>query len=293
MNRPEKNVSKKWLAAVLGVLTAGALLVPRESQAAENDGGGEWPLGCRLASYGKFQNGAWSHLSKIGIHYVFISVPRPDEVPAVQKQLEAHHLKPLVMRGQTDLGRAGCLDELAEQLATCERMGARFMFLSPKHAGVDKQTACDRLRQAGEIARKHGVVIALETHPDLGTNADVHLETMRRINHPNVRVNFDTGNITYYNENADVAAELRKIVDYVATVEFKDHGGRPKTWDFPALGHGKIDFPGVIEVLRARRYQGPITIEVEGVEGKPWNESQTRQAVAGSVDYLRKLARFK
>ena len=90
---------------------------------------------------------------------------------------------------------------------------------------------------------------------------------MRRINHPNVRVNFDTGNITYYNAGADVVAELKKVIDYVATVELKDHGGRPKTWDFPALGQGKIDFAGVLRVLKEHGYSGPITIEVEGVEG--------------------------
>jgi inosose dehydratase len=197
------------------------------------------------------------------------------------------------MRGQADLGRRESVDELAEQLATCEKIGVRFMFLSPKHTGASKETAYERLRRVGDIARAHGVTVALETHPDLGTNADVHRETMRQVNHPNVRVNFDTGNITYYNNQADVVAELRKIIDYVATVELKDHSGRPKTWDFPALGKGKIDFAGVLKVLKDHGYSGPITIEVEGVEGQPWNEAQTREAVADSVAFLRKLAHFE
>ena len=90
-----------------------------------------------------------------------------------------------------------------------------------------------------------------------------------------------------------MVAELKKIIDYVATVELKDHGGGPRTWDFPALGQGKIDFPGVLRVLKEHGYSGPITIEVEGVEGKPWNEAQTKQAIADSVAYLRKLAPFQ
>ena len=76
------------------------------------------------------------------------------------------------MRGHADLGEPRSVDELAGQLAVCERMGVRYMFLSPRHAGVDQATACDRLRRVGEIARRHGVVVALETHPDLGTNGD-------------------------------------------------------------------------------------------------------------------------
>jgi len=33
---------------------------------------------------------------------------------------------------------------------------------------------------------------------------------MKRIDHPNVRVNFDTGNVTFYNRNADAVSELKE-----------------------------------------------------------------------------------
>jgi sugar phosphate isomerase/epimerase len=253
----------------------------------------KWRLACRLASYGRFQDAAWDHLPAIGLHHVFLSVPKPDEVTEVQERLLAHRLRPLVLRGAADLGEPRSVDELAGQLAICEKMCVRYMFLSPRHTGVDKETAYERLRKAGEIAGRYGVIIALETHPDLGTNGEVHRETMRRVNHPNVRVNFDTGNITYYNRGADVVAELSKIVEYVATVELKDHGGRPLTWDFPALGQGKVDFAGVLSVLKRHGYTGPITIEVEGVEGQPWDEAQTKRAIADSVAFLHKLAPFQ
>jgi L-ribulose-5-phosphate 3-epimerase len=296
MKRWAMERSKVRVAVALGLLAAGTLMVPRPVRTTEPSGARTpvaWVLACRLASYGKYEDAAWTHLPAIGVHHVFMNVPRPEDVAGVQKLLEKHYLKPLVMRGQTDLGRPDTLDELAGQLATCEAMGVRYMFLSPRHTGVDKEIACERLRRAGEIARRHGVVIVLETHPDLGTNGDVHRETMKRINHPNVRVNFDTGNITYYNQAADVVAELKKIIDYVATVELKDHGGRSLSWDFPALGRGKIDFAGVLRVLREHGYSGPITIEVEGIEGQPWDEAQTKRAIAESVAYLRKLAPFQ
>jgi sugar phosphate isomerase/epimerase len=252
-----------------------------------------WRLACRLASYGKYVDSAWQHLPSIGVNHVFLSVPEPGEIAAVQQRLDAHELKPLVMRGQADLGESRSVDALAGQLAICAKMNVHYMFLSPKHTGASKEAAYERLRQVGEIAKRHGVIVVLETHPDLGTNADVHRETMKHVDHLNVRVNFDTGNITYYNDGADVVAELKKIIDYVATVELKDHGGQPKTWDFPALGQGKIDFAAVVDVLRANGYEGPITLEVEGIEGKPWTEDQTKQAIADSVAFLHKLAPFQ
>jgi inosose dehydratase len=166
------------------------------------------------------------------------------------------------------------------------------MFLSVKHPGVGKQIVYERLRQAGEIAKRHGVVIALETHPDMGTNGDVQLETMRQIDHPNVRVNFDTGNITFYNKGTTAVAELRKIIDFVATVELKDHDGQYKTWTFPPLGQGKVDFPEVLRILREHHYTGPLTLEVEGIEGVPWDERQTKKAIAESAAYIRSLGTF-
>jgi sugar phosphate isomerase/epimerase len=251
------------------------------------------PLACRLANYGKYQQAAWTHLPSIGVHFVFISVPAPGEVEKVQKRLAESRLTPLVMRGDTDLGRASSVDELAGQLAVCQRMGVKYMFLSPKHTGASKEVACERLRRAGDAARRHGVTISLETHPDLGTNGDVHLETMKRINHPNVRVNFDTGNITFYNKDRDAVTELKKIIDYVATMELKDHTGQSMTWNFPTLGQGVVDFRGVLRVLAEHRFRGPITMEVEGVAGAAMSEEQTRKYIADSVAYLKSLATFQ
>ncbi len=251
------------------------------------------PLAIRIMNYGKYQDDAWTHLPTLGMHYVFLATPAPDQVASVEKRLADHYLRPLVLRGDTDLGRASSVDELAGQLAVVEKMGVKYMFLSPKHTGVSKQVAYERLRRAGDVAREHGVTIVLETHPDLGGTADAHRETMRQIHHPNVRVNFDTGNITYYNQGTDAVTELKKIIDYVATVELKDHNGQYKVWNFPVLGKGVVDFPGVLKVLEEHGFRGPITMEVEGIHGVEMDEAQTKQYIAESVGYIQSLGHFR
>lgn len=251
------------------------------------------PLVCRLASYGKYQDVAWAHLPSIGVHYVFMNVPSPDQVEVTKKRLAEHGLTPMVLRGETDLSQPASVGELAVQLETCHKLGVRYMFLSPKRHGADKETVCRRLREAGEIARRQGVTIALETHPDLGTNGDVHVETTKRINHPNIRVNFDTGNITYYNKGADALAELRKCIDYVATVELKDHGGGLEEWNFPTLGKGVVDLAGVVRMLKRHGYAGPITLEIEGVKGVEMTEAETKKMIEDSVAYVRSMGRFR
>jgi len=277
----------KELPVLLGLLV---LSIGGICSAADDTG---WPLACRISSYGKYQEAAWSHLPSIGVNYVFLSVPAPNEVDAVMKKLKDNKLTALVIRGDADLSKEDSVDQLAQQLAMCEKMGVKYMFLSPKHGDAPKEVAYERLRKAGDIAKQHGVTITLETHRDLGTNADVHIETMKAINHPNVRVNFDTGNITFYNKGADAVAELKKVIDYVGTVELKDHNLEYESWDFPALGKGKVNFPGILQVLKEHGYKGPVTIEFEGTKGVELSEEQTKQAIADSVAYLRSLAKFK
>ena len=216
----------------------------------------------------------------------------PDKVDETRKRLAEHGLKVAVFRGDTDLSRPTSIAEMAEQLATCEKMGVRYMFLSPKHTNVSKEVAIERLKKIGDVAEKHGVVIGLETHPDLGTNGDVHVETMKAIDHPNIRVNFDCANITYYNKNTDALAELKKCIDYVGTAEIKDHNGQYKTWNFPVLGTGVVDIPGMVKLLRKHGYTGPITLEIEGIGGVKRSKEQVKKDIADSADYVRKLGLF-
>ena len=250
------------------------------------------PLACRLTSYGKFEEAAWTHLPTLGVKHLFLAVPKPDQIDATTARLAEHSLTPLVFRGDADLSEDASVDTLAVQLATCKKMGVRYLFLSPKHATAPKEKAIEHLRKAGDIAKEHGVTISLETHPDLGTNGDVHVETMKAVNHPNVRVNFDTGNITYYNRDRNAVDELKKAIDYVATVEVKDHDGVLESWTFPALGKGVVDFKGVFGVLDAHGFAGPVTIEFEGTKGVELDEAQTKQAIADSVAHLRSMAAF-
>ena len=222
-----------------------------------------------------------------------MKIPPPEKLDAVKKRLADHGLKVVVLRGDTRFSRANCVDELAVQLETCKKMEVRFMFLSVKHDGIDKNIVYKRLRQVGDIAKKYGVIVALETHPEFGTNGDVHLETMKHVNHPNIRVNFDTGNIHYYNKDGDAPNELRKIIDYVATVEIKDHDGRYQSWNFPALGRGAVDIPQVLKILKESGYTGPITMEMEGVKGVEMNEAETKKYISDSALHLKSLGKFR
>lgn len=283
---------KLWGVVLSLVVLLGTLGCETTASTGESVGG-RWPLAVRVMSYGKFQDAAWAHLQEIGVKYVFMAVPAPDQADAEMQRLAQFGLKPLVVRCGAELAKDTFLDDIAVQLETCEKMGVKYMFMSAKRGELSKEAAFERLRAAGDLAQRSGVTVTLETHPDLGTNGAVQVETMEAINHPNIRVNLDTANITYYNKGTSADAELAKSIEYVATVEFKDHSGAFETWEFPVLGHGIVDFPKIVEMLQEHRYSGPVTLEFEGVKGVELDEVQTKQAIADSVAYARSLGCFE
>ncbi|MCX8064874.1 MAG: sugar phosphate isomerase/epimerase [Candidatus Hydrogenedentes bacterium] len=251
------------------------------------------PLGVRILSYGNFQDKAWEHLQSIGVKYIFIPVPPAEQVNDILNKFQQYNLTALVVRGNVDLTQESYLQQFKEQFEISKKLGAKYMFISAKRGETPKEVIYERLKRAGNIAEEYDITIVLETHPDLGTNGDVQLETMRAINHPRVRINFDTGNITYYNQNTDAVTELKKSIPYVATVELKDHTGEFETWNFPALGKGKVNFQEILKILKEHHYRGPITIEFEGIKGVELTEEEIKIAIESSVNFLRNLGCFK
>lgn len=246
-------------------------------------------IACRIASYGKFQDRAWSHLPTIGLHHVEMPVPDPGEIDAARKRLADHGLQASSLQGKCQIAKPDVADDMRTQLYACSELGAKILFLSVKKGDTPEADVWERMREIGDLARSEGVTVVMETHPDLVTNGEVGRATMQAINHPNIRINYDTANVYYYNEGIDSVAELTKVIDYVAAVHLKETNGGYKTWHFPGIGQGIVNFPEIFRVLGARGFTGPYTLEIEGIEGVEWDEAAALAAVADSVTYLRRI----
>jgi len=250
-------------------------------------------IACRLASYGKYQDRGWSHLPEIGIRNVEIPAPAGGELEAIKRRLADHGLKATSLQARCDIGQAEAVEVMRPQLEACVTLGAGICFVSIKAGDTDRSLVCDRLRAIGDAARRLGVILVMETHPDLVTNGDVGRATMAAIHHPNVRINFDTANIYFYNEARTAVGELNKLIDYVGAIHLKDTTGGYQEWSFPALGTGVVDFPEVFRLLNARGFTGPFTIELEGTKGRERSEAEQLQYVADSVAYLRGIGALR
>jgi L-ribulose-5-phosphate 3-epimerase len=154
---------------------------------------------------------------------------------------------------------------------------------------VERRVVIENLRRLGDLAKGLGILMTLETHKGPTQNAAAMLELMAELDHPAIRLNFDTGNIAYYNPGADPVTELEKVKHLVGSVHLKDNRGGPEDWFFPALGDGgAVDFRRVREILDEVGFIGPYTIEIEGIGGEPEPGLEERhRRVSRSVDHLR------
>jgi sugar phosphate isomerase/epimerase len=250
-------------------------------------------LSCNLASYRGHVEKAYEHLPTIGVKHVEIALPPMDKADEVMANLAAHGLSPATLMASGDIASDAIVEQFAGFCDVARKMGVTVIFTSVHAGEIPKPTVYERMRRVGEEAAKRSVLVAMETHPDLMQNGDVAMETLRAIDHPNIRMNFDTANIMYYNEHTTTRDELSKVARHVASVHLKDSNGRPRAWDFPTLGDGVIDFRRCIRMLNEVGFHGPFTMELEGIEGQKLNAEEAAEDVAKSVAYLRRIAEFE
>ncbi len=246
-------------------------------------------IACNLGSYRQFGANAYAHLAEIGLTNVEIGVPSAESVNEVQSNLNAHGLAATSLLGRCDIQSETVVSDFQPTLEIADKMGVKIIFASVHAGDTDRNAVYDRLRAIGENAAPSGIKVCLETHPDLIHNGDIALETMQAVNHPNICVNFDTGNVYYYNHNVTAVGEVQKVVPHVGAVHLKDTNGGYRTWHFPALGEGVVDFKAVFQTLNDAGFYGPFTMELEGIEGETVDEAGIQARVAGSLQHLKDI----
>ena len=230
------------------------------------------------------RSGSYGVLERLDIKGVEIGPPDPADAARLKAELARHGLRAMTVAGDIDLVDEKGVDRFDTLIRGAINMDAKLIYASA-HADKDlpRETAYRRLRTAGDNAAAHGIKICLETHPILCHNGDEALRTIEGTAHDNVRVNFDTANIYYYNENVDAVEELKKVVTYVGSVHLKDTDGKMDSGNFPPLGDGVVDFPEIFRLLNEVGFHGPFTFELEATTA-----DELPAALEKSVNYLRR-----
>ncbi len=250
-------------------------------------------LCCRTSCYGQYSGDldrVASDLQENGIRWIEIPLPAVEEIGSTLAWWSTFGISPLSVIGKADFADGPLfVQRIEDQCRIASALGASYLFLSLKRGDIPEQEVYSLLQRAGDRAARQDVTVVLETHPDLATNAEIALATMTGVDHPSIRINFDTANIFFYNRGCTAEGELEKILPWVASVHLKDTNGVYQAWHFPALGEGVVKFRRIIEMLDSRGYRGPYTLELEGIKNEEPSWDLYSSRVADSVQYLRSL----
>lgn len=268
------------------------------------------PLACRTATYKELEPQVLERLAGLGVHAIETRVPPPGAAAALRGRLDRLGLRAVTLHADCPVSQPDLAERISAAMPAFEELGARYLLAATKSEGVPLPVVHNRLRAAGDAAARHGVTIIVETHPDLATNAKIAVRTMLGVGHPHVRINFDTANVYFYNtpeeriallreyghrapeaaEPGDYGvAELRAVLKYVGGLHLKDTDGGYRHWYFPAFGRGIVDFSRTLALLNEHGFDGPLTIEIEGIEGEEKSPALAFERLAESVAHLRRL----
>jgi D-psicose/D-tagatose/L-ribulose 3-epimerase len=172
--------------------------------------------------------------------------------------------------GLNVFGTPAVQESLLQHLDAVCRIGAglgatRLVFGSPKNRDrsglTDEQAeeiATDFFRRLGEIAQSHGVFVCLEPNPpaygaNFMTNSAQTAQVVRRVAHPAIRMQFDTGALAMNGEDpGNVLAACSDLIGHV-------HASEP---NLIPLGDGETDHASMFAALSNHLPDQVVAIEM-------------------------------
>ena len=125
-------------------------------------------------------------------------------------------------------------------------------------------SVADCLRRSLDYAEQHGVMLALEDHPEIGASIDDFTNILNLVDDERLKVNLDRSNPM---EAGDSPARLAELVkDRVVHVHASD---RNQQLELQVIGEGCVPFSEVFGALRSVGYDGWISLEAGGSKGRP------------------------
>ena len=152
-------------------------------------------------------------------------------------------------------------DQLPRSLALAHDLGAEtlILFSFRKTTGVEEVWVIEQLRKVAEAAQGSGLTLVVEplagTYGDSGASLD---RIVRAVDHPDLRVNWDPGNVARagYRAFPEEYAHVRDLVRYVHLKNYASATGQWVTFD-----QGDIDLQAQLRALQVDGYDGYLGIE--------------------------------
>jgi sugar phosphate isomerase/epimerase len=150
------------------------------------------------------------------------------------------------------------------------------------------------VREIADYGQSKGIKTSFENHGFYMQDPKRVEQLLTAVNHPNFGLTIDMGNFLCV--DADPVDAVKRLAKYVIMAHVKDFHVKPKKqspgpdwFDTPKsialrgaiVGHGAIDIPAQLKLLKKAKYTGYLSLEFEGME-------EPTRAVKLGIDYLKR-----
>jgi sugar phosphate isomerase/epimerase len=163
--------------------------------------------------------------------------------------------------------READIERLARHTELAAALGVSTVVMHPGGRGDTAERQRDRelntqaFRRLGDIAGEHDMMIGIENLMRPGASRpEEMLDLLEAIDHPAMGINLDTSHANV--AELDIATMIRTLGDRLIGTHISDNDGSGDQHLTP--GGGTIDWPPVVEALRAIGYEGTFNLEIPG-----------------------------
>ncbi len=188
----------------------------------------------------------------------------PAEVEGCRRLLERYGLRVVSMSGHAQLHTDEGFGRLQRVLRAGAELGIDVLntFTGDAETPDERAAFLANARRIADEAQAAGVRLCIETDSNMLPNAVVGLALLDEIGHDWIRINYDAGNVVYYSD-VSPGEDLRAGLGRIGHFHLKDQRGGKGVLDFPPLGEGELDLPGMLSDLAGSGFSGPVSMEIE------------------------------
>lgn len=172
-----------------------------------------------------------------------VPVLAPDAAPARARDLASTcrdmGLEPVMMFSMIYPEAPTGLQVLKQRIEQASAAGIPQVLTFGHTKGGNRQVWLDRFIELGPIAEDLNVTLVVKQHGGETGTGEACAKITREVNHPNIKVNYDAGNVLDYLDK-DPIPDIKTCVDEVRSFCIKDHRNWPKDEDC-GPGLGEID----------------------------------------------------
>lgn len=212
---------------------------------------------------------------------------------SVKDKLKAAGLDPFAMSGHCNLMDRERIGDFIANMRLAAFFNCDFIVSSIGEAHLkDKAVASNEevashIRELLPALEEYDLTLVLENHGEHSTGKIIR-DIVDLVDSPRVLINYDTANVIHY-AGVDPLDDIPACVDKIGYMHIKDKIGGLQEWNFPALGRGHVDFPGIFALLEKAGNACPLSIEIEFTSAGPRDLDEVNEAVRESYAYLKGL----